>query len=197
MDFIGSALKLTEEDIRAAASLIAVEIAAIQAVAEVESLGSGFLKSRRPVILFESYQFHIRTKGRYDNSHPHISTKSWIRNYLGGEEEYTRLEEAIALDKRAALESASWGRFQIMGFNHLYCGFDSVEDFVQAHILNEREHLLAFCAFIKSMKLDSHLRNHDWISFARLYNGPGYARNKYDIRLANAYAKFKAKESAP
>jgi hypothetical protein len=48
---------------------------------------------------------------------------------------------------------------------------------------------MAFCGFIKSNKLDTHLRKHDWARFARGYNGPGYAENKYDEKLARAYAK--------
>ena len=30
----------------------------------------------------------------------------------------------------------------------------------------------------------------DWKAFARLYNGPGYAQNRYDEKLCNAYSSF-------
>ena len=52
---------------------------------------------------------------RFDESHSHISTPSWVRNYKGGAGEYERLAEAIALNREAALKSASWGMFQILG----------------------------------------------------------------------------------
>jgi hypothetical protein len=31
--------------------------------------------------------------------------------------------------------------------------------------------------------------NKDWAKFARGYNGPGYAQNAYDVKLAQAYEK--------
>jgi len=36
----------------------------------------------------------------------------------------------------------------------------------------------------------------DWEKFAYHYNGPAYAQNQYDQRLAKAYEKHKAKETA-
>lgn len=48
-----------------------------------------------------------------------------------------------------------------------------------------------FVRFIKGNKWDVFLRNKDWGSFARRYNGPGYAQNKYDKKLAAAYEKYK------
>src|SRR5690606_7984441 len=40
------------------------------------------------------------------------------------------------------------------------------------------------------------LRRKDWARFARLYNGPGYAQNRYDEKLAQAYARH-AGDAAP
>ena len=31
---------------------------------------------------------------------------------------------------------------------------------------------------------------HDWTTFARKYNGPNFAQNDYDNKLARAFAKF-------
>ena len=53
-------------------------------------------------------------------------------------------------------------------------------------------HLDAFVNFIKTKKLDSVLRAKNWAAFARRYNGPGYAQNAYDKKMASAYAKWKA-----
>ncbi|HET9994735.1 MAG TPA: N-acetylmuramidase domain-containing protein [Candidatus Acidoferrum sp.] len=38
--------------------------------------------------------------------------------------------------------------------------------------------------------LDTAMRSHDWANFARGYNGPNYAKNQYDVRLAAAYQKY-------
>jgi hypothetical protein len=34
------------------------------------------------------------------------------------------------------------------------------------------------------------LQAKNWAEFAKRYNGPAYAQNRYDEKLAKAYAKF-------
>jgi hypothetical protein len=55
-------------------------------------------------------------------------------------------------------------------------------------------HLDAFVAFVQSKKLDTALRAHDWKAFARGYNGPGFAANQYDVKLREAWQKFREEE---
>ncbi len=183
---------LTEADWQRAASALGVDVAAIKAVAEVEASRSGFLADGRPKILFEAHQFSDRTDGRFDRSHPGISSPRWNRDlYVGGAGEHTRLQEAMALDRGAALESASWGRFQIMGFNHEAAGFGNVEDFVAAMRQDEGRQLDAFVSFIRSdPSMHRALQDHDWAGFAAAYNGSGYAANQYDTRIADAYQRL-------
>ena len=115
----------------------------------------------------------------------------WNRSlYKGGAREWDRINEAIALDRGAALQSASWGLFQIMGANYKACGFTSVDDFVAAMEKSEGDQLKAFVGFIRTNKLDGYLRSLNWAAFAKGYNGPGYAKNQYDAKLAAAYKKF-------
>ena len=185
--------KLTEEDYARAARAIGTDVAAVKAVVEVESSGSGFLPDGRPKILFEAHWFAKFTNGAYNRSHPNISSPRWNRAlYKGGAREYPRLEEAKKLDASAALKSASWGLFQIMGFNHKLCGFVSVEDFVSAMKASEGRQLDAFVGFIESKKLNAFLIKKDWASFAYRYNGAGYKQNKYDTKMAAAYARHAA-----
>src|SRR5687767_4373955 len=109
LEFAGPALPLSDADIATAAAELGVEPALIAAVAEVESAGAGFLRDKRPKILFEAHIFSRRTGHRYDGSHPNISSPTWNRALYGasGAHQYERLHEAIALDRKAALESAS------------------------------------------------------------------------------------------
>ena len=184
---------LTDAGVIAAAASLGCEPAIVRAVAEVESRGSGFLPDGRPVILFEGHVFSRRTGGEHDLQHPTVSYPKWTRaHYVGGEREYDRLAEAQALDPNVALESASWGAFQIMGFNARSCGFRGVFDFVAAMHESADRHLLAFVEFVKSQGLDDALRRMDWTAFARGYNGSGFAQNRYDVKLAAAYAKHAA-----
>jgi hypothetical protein len=187
----GNAIRgITLDAFSKAAAEIGCEIAAIQAVAEVESRGDGFLPDNRPKILFERHIFSRETGRKFDSKYPDISSKK-TGGYLGGSREYDRLEKAFNLDAEAALKSASWGRFQIMGFNYRACGFKSVEQFVDAAKASEDQHLMAFVGFVKENHLDDELRRKDWAKFARGYNGPAYQKNQYDIKMAQAYKKYK------
>lgn len=165
------------------------EQAAVQAVIDVESPEGAFLEPNLPPILFEAHQFSKRTHRKYDESYPDISSPHGDRSlYKGGIAEYARLHKASKLDHVAALESTSWGKFQIMGFNHKRCGYDNVFDFVDAMKRSEEEQDRAFIRFIMSdTVLKEALRSKDWDTFARRYNGPGYKQNKYDTRIAKAY----------
>lgn len=188
--FVGSATALKEKDYERAARRLFCDVAAIKAVAEVESGGrSGFLADKRPKILFESRWFHKLTDGRFDGSHPDVSTPTWVRNYKGGAAEYDRLAKAIGLDREAALKSASWGKFQILGVNHSVCGWDDAESFVAAMTGGEGPQLDAFVGFVITNGLADELRDRRWDAFARGYNGPGYKQNRYAERMAEAYAR--------
>lgn len=165
-----------------------IDPAKIKAVADIESRGSGFHPDGQPVILFEAHVFSRLTGRKYDSSHPHISSRRWNRKlYKGGVKEHERLVEAVSLDRDAALQSASWGVFQIMGFNYKLCGKETVQDFINAVYKDEESHYELFFEFIKNNKLIEHLKNENWAGFARRYNGPGYAKNKYDVKLKEAY----------
>ena len=185
LEFSGPAAQLTGEAIARAASKIGCPVAAIQAVMDVESRG-GFLPDGRPKILFERACFCRLTKGKYNQSDPDISSPR-SGGYKGGSAEYDRLARAINLDRDAALRSASWGAFQIMGDNCEMCGFSNVEDFVKAMVAGEPEQLDAFVEFVTKSGFSDELAHLDWAGFARGYNGPAYKANRYDAKLAAAY----------
>jgi hypothetical protein len=55
--------------------------------------------------------------------------------------------------------------------------------------IDEGTHLDAFCEYVRWSGLDDELREHRWGDFAAKYNGPEYRKNRYDEKLAIAYAK--------
>lgn len=184
-------MKLSERDFIDAAQELEVELPTIRAVDEVESRGEGFLPNGQPKILFEAHWFHKFTKGKYDITHPRLSSKEWNKKlYMGGTGEHGRLLAATKLDRESALLSTSWGRFQIMGFNYKDCGFRTLQEFINAMYSGEREQLLAFVQLIKTWKLQVALQKKQWAKFAEKYNGPGYKANKYDIKLEQAYKRY-------
>jgi hypothetical protein len=180
---------ITGDDYRRAALELGCATAAIAAVAQVESSGSGFNEDDSPKTLFEGHHFHRLTDGRYGSSHPTLSYPKWTREFYGRSwvDEKQRLESAKNLDFKAALLATSWGRFQIMGFNYALCGYVSVFDFVKDMSTSETKQLDAFVQFIEHRGLADELRDLRWADFARLYNGAGYAANRYDEKLARAY----------
>lgn len=189
---------LTEDDFRLAARLLDVEPAALKAVKEVESgRYGGFLASGRPVILFEGHIFWSQLKKRNINPEQYVKGNEdilypkWDKShYKSGEAEYTRLERARKIHHDAADASASWGMFQIMGFNYAACGEKSVDGFVDMMSRSELHQLLLSARFIKSGGMLPALQQKNWAEFAKRYNGSAYAQNKYDEKLAAAYKKF-------
>lgn len=186
MDFTGDPTPLGDEDYAYAAAKLGCTLAAIKAVAEVESAGSGFFRDGRPKILFERHIFHRETGGRFTAGHPDISFTG-AGGYLGGPREYERLGRAMELDRKAALRSASWGKFQLMGFNHKVVGEDDLSGFIRKMVSGEPAQLDLFVAFIRSARLAANLREMDWEGFARGYNGTDFRRHDYHGRIARAF----------
>ena len=138
---------LREKDLKAAARKLGVQLAAIKAVTEVESKESGFLPSGKPVILFER---HVMYRRLDPSERDHNAAKApGIVNekpggYVGGEGEWRRLSRARSIHEPTAIESASWGLFQIMGFHWQALGYSSPFDFWAAMHCSEGEQLEAF-----------------------------------------------------
>jgi N-acetylmuramidase len=188
-----NAPRLTDADFTRAANEFGIDAAVIHAVAKVESGGrSGFDAQGRPKILFEAHIFHKFTAGKYDKKYPQLSQRTWEKGKLYYTlDQWTRMYQAMDLDTTAAWKSASWGMFQIMGFNHN--GSTTVAEFVAAMFDSEYQHLKSFLAFCKDNKLFKALQDKDWATFARAYNGPKYKENKYDEKMEKAYKKYSPK----
>lgn len=186
---------LSEADFRKAAQRLKCDLASIKAVAEVESPKGPFLADGRPTILFEPHIFAKHTKGRFNKSHPDISYPKWKPGTYGpaGAHQHNRMGRAAELDREAALKSASWGQFQILGENFRQAGFPSVQGFINAMYHSASAQLEAFVTFnLNDPRLVTAIRNRMWATYARIYNGPAYATHEYDVKLARAYAKWAA-----
>lgn len=190
--------RLHEADFTRAAQLLNVEVAALKAVQEVETGGrGGFIQVGYPTILFEGHIFWSQLKKQglkpedYVAGNEDILYPKWTKKfYKQGMAEYERLNRAKKINETAALCSASWGMWQIMGFNHPACGCTSVYDFGTEMQLNEGTQLNLLVEFLRTNGWDKYLRNKDWAGFARHYNGPSYKENRYDEKLENAYRKY-------
>lgn len=167
------------------------EVAAIKAVVETELwITQPFDKLGRPTILFERHKFRKHTGGKFDKSNPDISYPVW-GGYGKPSEQYPKLERAMRLDRTAALKSASWGAFQILGENHKQAGHISVDSFVAAMKSGIVPQARAFIKFVMAdRRLLAALRQRNWSVFARIYNGPGYRQNNYDSKMRMNYQRY-------
>lgn len=190
MEFRDKGSPLSDEGVDQICDVLGVNEPEVWAVLTVETRGFGFLQDRRPQILFERHIFSRRTDHKFDSKHPDISNPN-AGGYEGGSAEYTRLEKAMNLDSNNALQSASWGIGQVMGFNFEVAGYSDVKSMVKNFIGSEDSQLLGMANFIKGNNLSSALQRHNWVSFARGYNGKDFKKNEYDTRLAAAHAKYK------
>jgi hypothetical protein len=184
-------VNLADDLIDWAAGELGCEPAVVQAVADVESSGSGMLAPGRSVVRFEGATFHRLTDGRFDRSHPTLSMTDWKENNTcvkGGLDEWARVEEAATLDHEAAYKSASYGLFQIMGFNFATAGYGSVDEFVADMNAGDESQFRSFIKFVAGARLKTALQDKDWRSFARNYNGPGQV-DHYSAALEQAYRR--------
>lgn len=189
--------KITDTQIQAQAKSLGIEVAALRAVMEVECKGSGFNSDNTPVILFERHVMRQRLiangKGQIVDQmaikRPDLCNKS-AGGYGLYSAQHGRLNAAAQYHRDSALESASWGLGQVMGYHWKALGYPNLQNFINAMYRDEASQLEAMCRFIKVNNLVNALKNKDWKAFARGYNGAAYAKNSYDIKLANAYKKW-------
>lgn len=191
------------------AAKLGAKPADLAAVLYVESSGRGFGNDGRTIIRFENHIFDgkwgKKNKDAFATHFRYSTDKRWEghewrkgeadewQKFHGNQDrEWAVLEFAKTLDESAALQSASFGAAQIMGFNHKAVGYDSAADMVKAFDSGIKPQLDACIAFIEAHPACADgLKAGDYVKFARGYNGAGkeeaYAKS---IRAAaEAYAK--------
>ena len=197
-------MPLTDDDIVQAARAHRVSPEAVKAVVYVETPAPhvGDYLPGMPLILFERHKFYDFT-GNFlasveapdlaqEKAGGYAKGKTWQERQAG---EHAKLARARALFEgqveEAALKSVSMGLFQIRGFNHALIGQPTPHAMWERYqILDDRLDLEDFFRFATSARLMDKLRALDWAAFARGYNGPAYARNAYDVKLAAFHKRF-------
>lgn len=192
---------MLDPEIRAALVNVArafdLDPAALAAVASIESnlVAHATIDGRRePLIRFEGHYFDRRLAGAAQAEARSAGlaspTAGAIRNPASQAARWAMLARARAIDPRAADESTSWGMGQVMGAHWAWLGFGSVEALVTEVRSGAEGQLRLMARYIAKAGLAPALAHRDWPAFARGYNGPGFARNAYDVKLASAYARL-------
>lgn len=183
---------ISEQQFKDSALKLNVEVAAVKAVAQIEGGGIG-LQGGKPIILFEPHVFFkLQRDAGFVPAISDICYPVWgSKPYPKGQQaQWDRMERAAKINRDLALQSASWGMFQCMGYNFRATGCKTLQEFVNAMYSSEDKQLDLFVNYILNEHLDDELRNKDWKGFARQYNGKYYFKNSYDVKLKNAYLKY-------
>jgi len=177
---------VTPDEVAEIAKRLGVSTKQVAAVAKVESSGSGFDSSGRPKILFERHKFHSATGGKW-------SVASFSNPKAGGYDQpsWDKLTQAACLDADAAFASTSWGAFQVMGFHWEVLGYPSAIEMAYSTVTGLGAHYDMLARFIEANRLQDEMRliSSDPVTcrpFAKAYNGEGYAKFGYDIKIASA-----------
>ena len=182
-------IKAPQREIALAAKEVGIPLERIKAVLYQESGGvvfwklSGY-KDPVPPLNFEGHWFRRLTRTVFDKVAPSLSLR--VADRLFGAGEWKRFSAAAKLDRKAAIEAAGWGAFQIMGFHWKRLGFKSADEFAAA-MLTVKGQIKAFVRFIETHPfkgLKQALIDGNWPVFAHYYNGENYRVNRYDEGLA-------------
>ncbi len=173
-----------------------IEPAALVALVMVESGGRTLAPvggRMEPLIRFEGHYFNrlLSPDKRASARKAGLASPSAgaVRNPASQVERWRLLEQAAAIDRAAAYASTSWGVGQVMGDHWQRLGYASVEALVAEARSGLAGQLHLMLRFIEKAGLVEVLKRHDWSAFARAYNGPAFARNGYDRKLAEAFAQ--------
>jgi hypothetical protein len=179
--------------------------AGLLAVVEVESAGKAFAVvdgRQEPLIRFEGHYFDKRLSGAAKTRARAAGLASPKAGAVGNPSSqaarWKLLARAIEINAQAAYESVSWGVGQVMGSHWSWLGFGAVTDLVNLCRRDVAGQVELMVRFVKKSGLSAALARRDWAAFAHGYNGPAYAKNKYDTKMAQAHARWaKRLPSAP
>lgn len=169
------------------------------AVLTVESGGQGFAADGRMMIRFENHLFYQEWGERHQAEFfryfdfNRSDNRSWLQHRWRPNEqspfltmhsgdpqtqalEWRVLDFAASLDDTVAKRSISMGAPQILGRNHARIGYATVQAMFDAFTDDERNQIIGLFDFIQSDgALVTALHRHDYVAFARGYNGSGQA----------------------
>ena len=180
-----STARLTRADYEAVAAELGCEVEAIQAVRKWKWAGiRRFAANGRPTISIRATHFLAPHQPCHSmRAIPTSRIRSWDASRYPRTQDgrWAQLREAYGLNPEEAVASASWGMFQIMGFNYAACGFANAKDFVADMAKSQARQLAAFVGVrAQQQSCRRAATRKDWAGFARRYNGAGLCREQYD-----------------
>lgn len=200
-----SSAPLSSEDFDQAAAAMNVPRHMLRAVASVESRGQAYGDDGRCIIAYEPHVFQRLTGGAFDK-YKTISQRyvlPWKAPsdhvyHMDQSQRWDALIFAAGFDFISAVQSASWGLFQIMGFNHKLCGYGDIRNFLEDMYAGEEMQMRMWLRFLEAWDCVEPLRREDPLAFAlrynagknwrdeRIYKNPPPAARDYAAKMARA-----------
>ncbi|RYC29017.1 DUF3380 domain-containing protein [Lichenibacterium minor] len=123
-----------------------------------------------------------------------LALTKWARHgyddQTDGPDRLSLLRRMARVDENAAYRSVSMGLGQIMGFNAAHAGYATAHAMYDAFRDLDAQ-CRAIVAVLPALGVLQPLKDHDWVTTATRYNGPGERHNEYDAKLASAYAHWR------
>lgn len=172
----------------------------LPAIASVEAPRGPFDSRNRLPVLWEGHHFykHLPAGLRAGAVRAKLAWPRWGQvSYGSYENQYRRIERGAEYHRPAAILSFSAGAYQVLTSNYARAGYASPDAMLEDYRRGETEQTRSVLRFIAaSPKMLEALRTGNYKVFARLYNGPGYRKNRYDVKLAAADRLFRQRGSA-
>ncbi|MEZ4736799.1 MAG: N-acetylmuramidase domain-containing protein [Caldilineaceae bacterium] len=183
------------------------------AVLAAESRGEPFDRHGRLIIRFENHIFYEywgkANTERFRQHFAFAADESWkghqwrpdvnsdwqpMHHFGDQDTEWRAFEFARTLNEKAAMYAISMGAPQIMGFNHTAIGYPTVQAMFADFSQDVRPQLISLFRFMEVNGLVEAVRNGDFLTFARIYNGTGQATTYQQIIQQNlaSYQKLAA-----
>ena len=174
----------------------------------VESGGRGFGADGRMIIRFENHYFFnywgSKNESLYQRHFRYDSTQAWRNHeyrlspsspwlpvHTGQQsDEWKVFQFASQFDRTAAMMSISMGSPQIMGANYTILNYSSVEQMYYDFQSDIRNQIAGLFRYIKGRNLVPVLVAEDFVSFARVYNGPANA-SSYGSKIKKHVDEFR------
>ena len=197
----GNGCNINDNDYEIAAKELGIEKEVLMAIAKQESKGSSFQAVKQATILFERHKMYSllikkgNTKASVDAlsiEHPSIVNKN-----SGGYNDmtsYDKLKTAKSIDYDCAVQSCSWGKFQVMGFHYANL-YSSPRELEKAMNMCELQQFKYFVLYLKKTNgMVNALKSKNWEEIATLYNGPKWKEKnpEYANNIKRYYNQFKA-----
>ena len=197
----GNGCNINDNDYATTAKDLGVEKEVLMAIASQESKHASFKAVKQATILFERHKMYrlLIKKGNTKASVDALSKKypSIVNEDSGGHNDmtsYEKLKIAKSIDYDCAIQSCSWGKFQVMGFHYANL-YSSPRELEKAMNMCELQQFKYFVLYLKKTNgMVNALKSKNWEEIATLYNGPKWKEKnpEYANNIKRYYNQFKA-----